>query len=559
MSAEEPGAILEALRDGTRPVRLTLVPGRTYVVGRGDAADMRISAEPHLSRAHLRVRLEEGRLRVSRAPDASNPVYHQGVSKEDFHAVHGEQFVVGSTRFAFLAGPGSAEPPPLEQRTLSLEEVHACAPSGDRLRLLDLLELPELLRAKSEAEFFLHVASLLRLAAGAAFARIATEEGRVLAEDAERELGGGGEPSRTLVLKALDEAPRPTLCRWTAGGGSGTVRSGVDWAVAAAARVPGEPALVFYAAGEDGRAGAPALEETARLVGLVADIVGRTLSVRRLEARERRLERFFPKAVIAEILEGDCDALEPRLTESTVMFFDIRGFSRLTEGNCGKILEHVGALRRAMTAMTEEIFRENGVVLKYMGDGLMACWNVPVADPRHVDRAARAALAMARRLGEVVPGWRCGIGLHAGEVVAGAIGSEQLFAYEVLGAVVNVASRVEGITKFVEAPVLASREVACRLGAGAASVVRLGRFQPAGMTQALDLFELAPPPGDAERAVVIGRGLDALEDGRWEEAYELLDERPAKDLPARFLKSLADRYRRHPPKHWRGVIELDEK
>lgn len=296
-------------------------------------------------------------------------------------------------------------------------------------------------------------------------------------------------------------------------------------------------------------------------MGLIADMTGRTLSVRRLEARERRLERFFSGPVIAKILDSadSPEALEPRLAQSTVMFFDLRGFSKRTEGATGRILEQIGELRAVMTAMTEEIFRENGVVLQYQGDGILACWNVPIPDDRHLDRAARAAVAMSRRLREVCPNWRCGIGLHTGEVVAGAIGSEQLFAYSVLGAVVNQASRIEGITKFVETPILASREVAAKVSPSAAAVVRLGRFRPAGMEEALDLFELAPPPGDLARALQLGRGLEAFEAGDWEKAYELLDELPPKDLPARFLKSLAEQHRRRPPKGWKGVIELNEK
>ena len=79
------------------------------------------------------------------------------------------------------------------------------------------------------------------------------------------------------------------------------------------------------------------------------------------------------------------------------------------------------------------------------------------------------------------------------------------------------------------------------------------------MSVALELFELAPPPGDMDRAFAIGQGLEALEAGKWEKAYEVLNERPAKDLPARFLKSLAEQHRRRPPKDWKGIIELSEK
>lgn len=551
-------ASLEAVGDAGRPMKAGLEPGRALLIGRGEKAQLRLVEEPALSRAHAEARLDGEVLRVRRLEGAANPLFYKGEAREEVVLGSGEHFVIGRTRFWFRLAAETGDGAPEYQHTLHEKELYALG-GTDRLKLLDLLELPELLRTKSEEEFFLHVAALLRLATGARETRVATEDGRTLGEDSADDRASGFAWSKRLVAAALKEAPRPTLFRWSAGGeAQATVREGVDWAACAAARVPGEPAIVFYIAGSGG-ADEAALQENARLVGLIADMTGRTLSVRRLESRERRLERFFAGPVIERILEGDAKALDPRVAQSTVLFFDIRGFSKRTEGKNEKILEYIGELRRAMTAMTEEIFKENGVVLQYMGDGILACWNVPLEDAAHVDRACRAALAMAARLGGVTGGWRCGIGIHTGEVVAGAIGSEQLFSYGLLGAVVNQASRIEGITKAVETPILVSRDVAEKVSAGAASTVRVGRFQPAGMTAALDLFELSAPGGDPARAEALAKGLAAFEAGDWERAYDALDALPSSDRPARYLKSLAEQNRRHPPKDWRGVIELSEK
>lgn len=552
-------AYLEAVGDAGRPMKVRLEPGKTLLVGRGEGAGLRFVAEPALSRAHAEAILDGDSLQVRRLPSAANPLFFRGEPREEAVLASGQHFVVGRTRFWFRCGTETGEQTPQYQHTLHETDLYALG-GTDRLKLLDLLELPELLRTKTEEEFFLHIAALLRLATGARWTRIASEDGRTLGEDAADDRSSGFSWSKRLVAAALRESPRPTLFRWAAGGeAQATVREGVDWAACAAARVPGEPAIVFYIAGAGGGGDDAALQENARLVGLIADMTGRTLSVRRLESRERRLERFFAGPVIERILEGDAKALDPRVAQSTVLFFDIRGFSKRTEGKNEKILEYIGELRRAMTAMTEEIFKENGVVLQYMGDGILACWNVPLEDAAHVDRACRAALAMAARLGGVTGGWRCGIGIHTGEVVAGAIGSEQLFSYGLLGAVVNQASRIEGITKGVETPILVSREVAEKVSPQAASTVRVGRFQPAGMTAALDLFELAAPGGDPARAETLAKGLAAFEAGEWEKAYEILDALPSSDRPARYLKSLAEQNRRHPPKDWRGVIELSEK
>ena len=278
------------------------------------------------------------------------------------------------------------------------------------------------------------------------------------------------------------------------------------------------------------------------------------------QERRRGMARFFSGPVIEQIVQSENPKdLEPRVCESTVMFFDIRGFSSRSEGRNDKILGLLSELRTVMTAMTAEIFAENGVVLHYVGDGIIACWNVPFPDPHHVDRACRAALRMVDALARLPGGWQCGIGLHTGELVVGAMGSDQVFSFSILGPVVNQSSRIEGITKAIEVPLLISREVAERVSPDVAATLRIGRFQPAGMTAALDLFELVPPPGDASRSVAFARCLLAFENGAWEDAYEALDGLPSRDRPARYLKLLAEQYRRHPPKDWRGVIELTEK
>ncbi len=241
------------------------------------------------------------------------------------------------------------------------------------------------------------------------------------------------------------------------------------------------------------------------------------------------------------------------------MFFDIRGFSKLTEGKAEKILEKTGQLQDVMTAMTEEIFKENGVVLQFLGDGILACWNLPFPDPEHVNRACRAALGMVTALEKIAPGWRCGIGIHTGEVVAGSMGAKQLFSYTVMGPVVNQASRLEGITKIVEVPILVTKEVSEKISKDTAAVRRIGHFRPAGMNTALDLFEIHPLPADVERDKVFATGLRAFETGDWEEAYEILDHLPPRDRPARYIKTLAEMHRRRPPKDWKGIIELSEK
>lgn len=562
---------LEASAQGKPPVAYALTDRRS-VIGRADDADVRIDYDLHLSRRHAEVWLDGGRLRVKRLPGAANPVYHSGIPRDDFALSPGEHFVIGRTRFVFVsdqpaaplpsqAVPGRADP--LVSGTISAKDLYAIGGAeSDRLRLLDLLELPEILRSRDRKDFHVHIANLLRMATNAAWACVVTEHGDILGEAAEVASSDHYRPSRALIKKALEDAPQPTLYSWQRPGDIlATVHAGLDWAVCAAARVPNEPALIFYAAGRGfGGSQQHSRRDEARFVGLVADMVGRSLSVDRLVTMEGRLERFFSGPVVSKILQSpDMKELEPRLAQSTILFFDIRGFSKRTEENNLTILTHISDLRHAMTAMTAIIQEERGVVLQYMGDGILACWNVPFADPEHVDRACRAALRMAEAFPQATAGWGCGIGIHTGEVVAGAIGSEQVFSYGVLGAVVNQASRVEGITKALRTTILVTREVAEKVSHTAASCLRVGRFQPAGMKVEVDLFSLEKPAVDPVRADVFRHGLDLFQRGDFAGAAAAFAKRPPEDGPAGFLRERAEAYAKEPPASWRGVIELTQK
>ncbi len=562
------GAAIEILIKGNPSVRFELGAG-AVVIGRSEDADVRVTGDLHISRKHAEALLQGDRLRVKRLGTSSNPIYHNGLAADEFVVAPGDYFVIGSTRFTFiakkLAPPKAALPPqgavPQMLKTMTETELYAIGESSDRLKLLDLLELPEILRSRDRKDFYVHIAGLLRLSTNATWACVVTEEGKVLGEDAASDTAQRYSPSRSLIKKALDDSPAPTIYSWNNPGNIlATMQEGLDWAVCSAAKIPNEPAIIFYASGREAHGRGTLRQDEARFVGLVADMVGRSMSMDRLLTMEGRLERFFAGPVVNKILKSpDMRELEPRVARSTVMFFDIRGFSKRTEEKNEEILRYISDLRHAMTAMTGAILDERGVVLQYMGDGIMACWNVPFEEPKHVDLACRAALRMAAAIGHTTGGWSCGIGIHTGEVVAGAIGSEQVFSYGVMGKVVNQASRIEGITKMLKTPILVSKEVADALSPTEGSALRVGRFKPAGMSNALDLFELGNPPGDPGRKVLFAQALGYLEKGDFRAAAKLFGSRPADDGPASYLTVVCETLAAKPPAKWEGVIELTQK
>ncbi|TAL12968.1 MAG: adenylate/guanylate cyclase domain-containing protein [Nitrospirae bacterium] len=568
-----------------------LAPGKRYVVGRSKTADLPVEGDPYISREHVEVCVESDQLVVSRRSLATNPIVFKGAPTSACVLKAGDEVTIGQSILRFKKVVQEAPPKPdltmsirkvertpSNSHALKSEELYELAGDAGRHQFLFLLELPELMKSRPRQEVLTHVAKVLRTTTKAHWATVLTtspEGFQVLAEDVDeaRRKGVAHPVSGTLVESAIRDAPRPVLYFWDKSADASpqaTSILGIDWAIAAAAYdAEGEPPIVFYVAGEAsnyiGEKGGQ--KESARFVGLVVDIIARNLALDVLREKQLRLGHFFSPRICARLLEGKEQAdLQPRIAESTVLFFDIRDFSKRTQGAVENLLAYQGELRSVMTAMTEAIFEENGVVIQYMGDGIMAAWNVPVEDQLHVDCACRAALKMASRIGQVAEGWRCGIGLDVGNVVAGAMGSDQVYSYGIMGPVVNQASRIEGITKVVGARILVSAAVAKRVSAKIGLSRRVGRFQPAGFTIPVDLYELIPPPGDPKEEQEIfanitltNQGLEAFECGEWEKAAKCFKKLPDDDNPASFLLYLAMDYQRRPPRDWHGVIELKEK
>jgi adenylate cyclase len=174
----------------------------------------------------------------------------------------------------------------------------------------------------------------------------------------------------------------------------------------------------------------------------------------REEVARANYGRFLPEYVVKQMLEHPESFKLGGVNQNiTVLFADIRGFTRLSEhANPEKVVQ---LLNKYFSAMTDIIFAHGGTLDKYLGDGLMALFGAPTATPQDATNALNAAVAMQRRVISINQELRAegfneigiGIGLHTGEATVGYIGSERRSEYTAIGDTVNTAARLESNSK----------------------------------------------------------------------------------------------------------------
>lgn len=215
-----------------------------------------------------------------------------------------------------------------------------------------------------------------------------------------------------------------------------------------------------------------------------------------LSDRDRAIAMFgqhvSPK--VAERLLREQDGGASELRHVCVLFLDIRDFTRFSESRSPS--EVVMFLNTLFDPLVAVVDRHGGTINKFLGDGFLAIFGAPLSDGKHCEAAVHAALALVQEVDSLVntkmiPPTRIGIGLHAGEVVVGSVGSHLRREYTVIGDAVNLTSRIEQLTKSLGAQVLASDAVVAQLADTESRYDKLASVQVKGREAPVQVYKLA--------------------------------------------------------------------
>ena len=287
------------------------------------------------------------------------------------------------------------------------------------------------------------------------------------------------------------------------------------------------------------------------------------------------MSRYIDPVVAAQMLEGDAhDLLGGISAEATIMFTDVRGFTTITEeyGAQGT----VAFLNEYFTMMVDCITREGGMLDKFIGDAIMACFGLPIPHDDDPDRAARTAISMIRELwawndvrkAKGLKTVDMGVGLNTDMVVSGNIGSPKRMDYTLIGDGVNLASRLESACKAYSARILVGESTVSKLKGtyrlrDVDLVVVKGKTQPVKVFEMLDYHTPESFPNLLDVTEYFNDGIRAYRAAEWDKAIARFDKcltlNPGDGLSKTYL-GRCEVLRATPPEgEWDGIWVMKDK
>jgi adenylate cyclase len=279
-----------------------------------------------------------------------------------------------------------------------------------------------------------------------------------------------------------------------------------------------------------------------------------------------------PQIVKAMSKDPQRFTMQAESREMTVLFTDVVGFTSISEKLTPK--ELATFMNEYLTAMTSIIYEHGGTVDKYIGDAIMAFWGAPLDDPEHALHAVEAALAMRKRIvtlqqemmAKGFPAIKIGIGINSGQMRVGNMGSSYRVAYTVMGDAVNLASRLEGLTRQYDTWVIVGEVTRAKVEGylwRELDLVRVkGKNEPVAIHEPCGA-EISLAKEYADDITLFNNMVVSYRNKDWDASeamlHELIAHKPERKLSQFYLDSILQ-YRKEPPSpEWDGVCTFTTK
>jgi adenylate cyclase len=609
-------------RDPSHRLQQPLHEGQVLRLGRIDhAGQLVIPWDLAISREHADLCWKNGRLRVTCLPSARHPIIYQHETTREVFVSLDESFMLGSTRFQVVSVRSQAvsildteeyqtsdiQPPGQGKHTYTPNDLQQVAFHNAEQQLEFLSQLPGRISAsQSDIELGQTVCSLLldaiphAAAVAVAHYDLATLPG---VQDSQTEFPqpvtirvqtrnnfrSTFRPSRSIITKSLREQ-KSVLYVWArealvwareALTAEFTISEGLDWALCTPIRGESCEGWCMYVSGKGSRKGGLYVSEKelladVRFTELVAQFIGSMRHVQSLQEQKTKLNSFFSPKVIDSLKTGmGADVLAPAERNITVLFCDVRGFSRKAERLQDNLFSLLDSVRAALSVMVDGILDRDGAIADFQGDAAMGFWGWPVALEYGPIPACRAAIAIQHEFrkqstepGSLLEGFSVGIGIAHGRAIAGQIGTRQQSKIGVFGPVVNQCARLESMTKQFGVSICidsATAEFVDRYFSTTDGRLRpLAKVRPQGMENPIDVYNLLPPESDfpevSEEMIIAQESVfKDVVNGHWTAAIATLEKLPDADGPKQCLLRQMAKSDYSPPVDWDGTFALEGK
>lgn len=598
--------------DGEFEQELTL--GQVVRIGRKPASGWPVSWDKQISREHADVEWDGAALKVTCLDEARNPIVVGDSPVRSAIIASGKKFVIGQTEFTFVGDAIEDAPEAAAPQTPGEVDEHSFKRDDlknfefrDASQQMELLsQLPAILdESRTDADFAARLVELLMegIPASDAVAVVqydmpempddddgtATVAGFAVLPDkpsmmrvaTRDEYEGRFRPSRRLVLSALTRQ-ESIVHLWNDeseeegdDGPQFTVSDDLDWAFCTPILSESTRGWVLYVSGiTEGDIEEGDLGGDLRFAELMAQFIASVRSVRTLQETQTQLSSFFSPKVIESLTGENAHlALVPQERDISVLFCDVRGFSKKSEQYKDDLHMLLACVREALSVMANGIIDSDGTIADFQGDAALGFWGWPVALEEGPVPACRAALEIQRVFigdddrGGLLAGFSVGLGVAHGNAIAGHIGTPKQAKVGVFGPVVNQGARLETMTKQYGVSICIDEQAAefCKkfLKPEEGRLRKLAHVRPKGMDSVVVVTELVQPLGISgtpsnEHIAGFEAAVAAVISGEWASAIEQLAALPD-DGAKEFLINHMAEFNNEPPADWDGAFSLDKK